>query len=58
MDCVRRSFGVSIRLDGDVGWFVLVALSVSSSCLDHGGCQMLGSNNQMLLDLEHGRRKT
>jgi hypothetical protein len=48
-----RRFVWSLRLGGDVGWFVLLVLLGSPSGLDHGGHQMLGSNSQGLLDPEH-----
>jgi hypothetical protein len=41
-----RRLGVDLRLDGDVGWFVMVALSELFSGLEHGGCQMLELNSQ------------
>jgi hypothetical protein len=44
------SLGVGLHLGGDVGWFIWVVLSRSSSSSEHGGCQMLGSNNQRLFD--------
>jgi hypothetical protein len=53
LDCFGWRFGVSLRLDGDVGWFILVTLSGLSSCLEHGGHQMLGSSNRRLPDPEH-----
>jgi hypothetical protein len=34
---------VSLRLDGDVGWFILVVLLGLCSSLEHGGCQILGA---------------
>jgi hypothetical protein len=40
-----RRLGVDLRLDGDVGWFVMVALSELFSGLEHGGCQMLELNS-------------
>jgi hypothetical protein len=40
--CFGRWFEVSFHPDGDVGWLILVALRGLSSCLDHGGHQMLG----------------
>jgi hypothetical protein len=41
-----RRFGVSLHLDGDVDWSVLVALSGLSSDLEHSGRQILGLNSQ------------
>jgi hypothetical protein len=37
--------GIDLRLDGGVGWFITMALSGSFSSLEHGGCQILGSNS-------------
>jgi hypothetical protein len=51
---IDRRFEWSLRLGGDVGWFVFVALSGLPSGLEHGGHQMLGSNSQGLLDPKHG----
>jgi hypothetical protein len=45
--------GVGIRLDGGVGWFIEVALSRSSSSLEHGGRQMLGLNSRGLSSPKH-----
>jgi hypothetical protein len=42
MNCSGWSFRVSLHLDGDVGWVILVALSGLSSCLEHDGRQMMG----------------
>jgi hypothetical protein len=49
-----QRFGWCLHLGGDVGWFILVALSGLPSGLEHGGCQMLGSNSRGLLNPEHG----
>jgi hypothetical protein len=46
-----RRFGVSLRLDKDVGWSVLVALSGLSSGLEHGGHKILGLNSQNYIAL-------
>jgi hypothetical protein len=48
-----RRFGVSLRLDADVGWPFLVASSGLCSGLEHGGHQMLGSNSIKLFVPEH-----
>jgi hypothetical protein len=37
--------GVDLRLGGDVGWFIAVALSGLVLGLEHGGHQMLGLNS-------------
>jgi hypothetical protein len=43
----------SLRLGGDIGWFVLMVSSGLPSGLEHAGHQILGSNSQGLLDPEH-----
>jgi hypothetical protein len=39
------NLGVDLHQDGDIGWFIAVALSGLFSGLEHGGRQMLGPNN-------------
>jgi hypothetical protein len=48
-----QRFRVSLRLGGDVGWFVLVASRGLSSGLKHGGRQMLGPNSRRLSGPRH-----
>jgi hypothetical protein len=48
-----RWFEVSLRLDGDVGWLILVALRGLSLSLTHGGSQVLELNSRRLLSHEH-----
>jgi hypothetical protein len=38
--------GVDLRLDGDVDWFIMMALSGLFSGFEHGGHQILGPNSQ------------
>jgi hypothetical protein len=45
----------SLRLGGDVGWFIFVASSRLPSSLDHSGRQMLGSNSRGLHHPKHGK---
>jgi hypothetical protein len=40
-----RRLGVDLRLDGYVGWFIMVALSGFFSGLEQGGREMLGLNS-------------
>jgi hypothetical protein len=46
-----RRLGVDLRLGGDVGWFVVVALSGLFLSLEHGGCQILGLNSRIYVAL-------
>jgi hypothetical protein len=48
-----RRVGVSLRLGGAIGWFVLVASSGLSSGLEYGGCQMLGLSSRRQLNPRH-----
>jgi hypothetical protein len=41
-----RGLGVDLRLDGDVGWFITVALSGLFSGIEHRGRQIFGPNRQ------------
>jgi hypothetical protein len=47
-----RRFEWSLRLGGDVGWFILVASSGLPSGLEHVGLKILGSNSRGLFDPE------
>jgi hypothetical protein len=49
--------GVSLCLDGGVGWFIEVVLSGSSLSLEHGGCQILGPNSQRYQTPNTGTKK-
>jgi hypothetical protein len=40
-----QRLGVDLRLGGDVGWLIAVALLELFSGLEHGGRQMLGLNS-------------
>jgi hypothetical protein len=41
-----QRFVVSLRLGGDIGWFILVASSGLPWGLEHSGCQTLGLNSR------------
>jgi hypothetical protein len=38
--------GVDLRRDGDVGWFIMMALSGLFLGIQHGGRQILGLNSR------------